>query len=383
MRLYYFAAFANVGIIIPYLPLYFQSLGLTPFQIGILTSIAPFGRPFFAGAWTVPAEKMGKRHPALVLAAWLSAAAFVAYLIPTTFWGLALAVLIVAAAQAPVHAFAEAAVLEASRIRGFDYGRVRVWGSAGFVAAAGALGWIIESIPLRSMFWFVIGFGVLVAVSCSMIPRPEPVATERRASLREALRRKGVATFYVATMLMQASHGAYYTFYSVHMAAQGHTGRVIGALWGLGVAAEMVIMVVFSRLARATRPSRVLLACFLLASLRWLACALTASLWVALPAQVLHAFSFGAFHMAAVMATGKIFPAELRASGQAVYSGLTYGLGNVAGAVTAGVLYGTTGPFGLFAISSLIALAGAGLMAQATRRIEGFDGVLEAGKAIL
>ncbi len=352
---------------------------MTPPQIGVLTSIAPFGRPFFAGAWTVPAERMGKRHSALILAGWLSAAAYVLYLFPASFPGLVLVTLIVAAAQAPVHAFAEATVLDAARIRRLDYGRIRVWGSAGFVVAAGALGWMIDSIALRSMLWVMIGCAAVAALSCSLRPRPAPAPRARRGGLREVLRRPGVAAFYVATLLMQASHGAYYTFYSIHMAAQGHAGRVIGALWGLGVAAEMVVMVVFTRLMRSTRPSRLLLLCFLLAAARWLAFALSASLWVALPAQILHAFTFGAFHMAAVMATRRIFPGELRASGQAVYSGVTYGLGNVAGAVTSGILYERTGPFALFALSAVIALAGAALIVRATRRIDGFDDSESAG----
>lgn len=373
MRLYYFAFFANVGIIIPYLPLYFQSLGMTPIQIGVLTSITPLGRPFFAGAWTVPAERTNRRHAALVLASWLSAGAYALYLFPSSFTGLVLVTIAVGATQAPVHAFAEATVLDASRTRRVDYGRIRVWGSVGFVVSSAILGWVLDAVPVRSMLYAIVGCAVLVAAACLILPRPLTHAKHGRSSLRGFLRRPGVVAFYSAAMLMQASHGAYYTFYTIHMSQQGHLSRTIGMLWGLGVVSEMVIMVYFSRFSRLLKPSRLLELCFLLAAVRWGAYSLSASLWVAIPAQVLHAFSFGAFHMAAVTATQRIFPDDIRASGQAVYSGTTFGLGTVAGAVTAGALYDVIGPFGLFGVSALIALAGAALIARATGRIEGFD----------
>ena len=374
MRLYYFALFANVGIIIPYLPLYFQSLGMTPIQIGALTAIAPLGRPFLAGAWTVPAERMGRRREALVLASWLSAAACVLYLVPQTFAGFVLLTLLVTATQAPVHAFAEAAVLESAGRGEVDYGRVRVWGSAGFVVASAATGWALGWMPVRSILYGIIACAVVIAVGCLMLPRPVAHASPARSKLRDYLRRPGVASFYGAAILLQASHGAYYTFYSIHLAAMGHPSSVIGLLWGLGVVSEMVVMIVFTRMARAIRPSRLLQACFLLAALRWGIYALSADLWAALPAQILHAFTFGAFHMAAVTATQRIFPADLRASGQAVYSGTTFGIGSVAGAVMAGALHDIVGPFGLFGLSALIALAGAALIARATALLGDFDG---------
>jgi len=373
MRLYYFAFFANVGIIIPYLPLYFQSLGMSPVQIGVLTSIAPLGRPFFAGAWTVPAERTGMRHAALILTSWLSAAAFIFYIFPGTFLGLALVTLLVAATQAPVHAFAEATVLDAARRKEIDYGKVRVWGSAGFVVASAVAGWALDLIAIRTLLYAIVGCGVLVALACLGLPRPDPPREKARPSLRAYLLRPGVISFYGAAMLMQASHGAYYTFYSIHMAAMGHRNAVIGLLWGIGVVSEMVIMVIFTRLSRKVSPSRLLVLCFILAALRWAAYGLSADLTVAVPAQILHAFSFGAFHMAAVEVTQRIFPDDLRASGQAVYSGTTFGLGSVGGAILAGLLYDAIGPFGLFGVSAIIALAGAILVARATGRIGGLS----------
>jgi PPP family 3-phenylpropionic acid transporter len=373
MRSYYFAFFAKIGVVIPYLPLYYQSLALSPLQIGVLTSIPPLGRPLFAGAWTLPADRLGLRHAATVLSCWLAAGAYALYLIPDTFRGLAVVTLVVAATHAPIHALVEATVLDETRRRGISYGRVRVWGSVGFVVASAATGAALVYLPIRSVLWAAILLATSVAVISLLLPRPVDGRPRVRTSLKAFLSRPGVASFYLASMLMQASHGAYYTFYSIHMAAQGHASPVIGSLWALGVISEMVVMVGSARLFSLAPASKLLRICFILAGLRWAIYALSANIWLAIPAQILHAFTFGAFHLAAVTATHRIFPEDLRASGQAIYSGLTFGLGTVVGAMTAGFLFDLIGPFRLYAVSAVVALAGAALIGRAARRLPGLD----------
>lgn len=329
----------------------------------------PLGRPLFASAWTLPADRKGRRHAVTLLSCWLSAGAFALYLVPRGFWGLALVTLLVAAMHAPIHALVEATVLDATRRIGVPYGRVRVWGSIGFVVASACMGAALGWWTTRSILWAALGTAIATALAAHALPRPPAVPPRARTSLKVFLMKPGVAAFYAASMLMQASHGAYYTFYSIHMAAQGHPGTTIGALWALGVISEMVVMVWFTRLFARAPASAILKACYALAAVRWLLYSSSASLGVAIPAQILHAFTYGAFHIAAVTATHRIFPEDLRASGQAIYGGLTFGLGSVVGAMTAGILYDIVGPFRMFIACTAFAVAGGALIAVAARRI--------------
>lgn len=373
MRAFYFTYFALFGVVIPYFNLYYESLGLTPLQIGALNALIPLLRPLMAAAWAYPADRLGARHGATILACALTAAAFTLFLIPTSFAGLLAVSALLAAAVAPSLPFAEAAVLENESRTGVPYGRVRVWGSAGFVAASWGFGAILDVVPIRAVLHAAVLFALLNAASAPALPRPAAARPAARTPLRGFLARPGVVPFYAAAMLMQASHGAYYTFFSIHMEGQGHSGAAIGTLWAIGVVCEMGILLGSRRILASLPASSLLTACFLLAAARWGLCAASASLWVAAPAQVLHGFTYAAFHLAAVTATHRIFPEDLRASGQAVYGGLTYGLGSVAGSLTAGALYGPLGAFRLFAVSGLIAVAGAFLIGRAARRIPGFD----------
>jgi PPP family 3-phenylpropionic acid transporter len=373
MRAFYFSYFAVFGVTIPYLPLYFESLGLTPAQIGILGALVPLARPLAASLWTSSAEKVGRRREAAVLACALTAIAFALYALPSTFAGFAAVTLLLAVVQAPTLAFAEAATLDATQAPGLSYGRVRVWGSAGFIAASWGIGWLLTWWPLPVAVAAATLFAILTAASSLWLPRPVTRPGAARLSLRKFMARPGVLPFYLAATLMQASHGAYYTFFSIHMAAQGRSSATIGSLWALGVVSEMFIMVGSSRFLALAPASRLLTICFVLAALRWGLYAVSASLLVAIPAQVLHAFTYAGFHLAAITATHRVFPPELRSSGQAIYGGLTYGIGSVTGSILAGVLYEPLGAFGLFAVSALVAAAGALIIGRAARRIPGFD----------
>jgi PPP family 3-phenylpropionic acid transporter len=157
------------------------------------------------------------------------------------------------------------------------------------------------------------------------------------------------------------------------MQSQGRSSGTIGGLWALGVISEMVLLLGSARFLALAPASRLLAACFVLAAVRWGMFAFSGSLLVAIPAQILHAFTYAGFHLTAITATHRIFPEEIRSSGQAIYGGLTYGVGTVAGSLLAGSLYDAIGPFRLFALSAGVAVFGAVLIGRATSRIPDFD----------
>jgi len=74
--------------------------------------------------------------------------------------------------------------------------------------------------------------------------------------------------------------------------------------------------------------------------------------------QLLHAMTYGTFHMASILYMDRLSPPDAKNLGQAVNNALTYGLGLMAGFFINGALYGTMGCFGLFQVSAGFALAG-------------------------
>ena len=255
----------------------------------------------------------------------------------------------------------EATTLELAERRGWQYGRIRVWGSLGFIVAALALGPIFDVVDIRYVLHAVLAALLANLAATAMIPDSEPQRSWRRADLRLALLRPRVLAFLVCGLLMQASHGGYFAFFSIVLEDAGFRRGAIGALWAVGVVAEMVTMVGSAFLLRRFGVAPVMTACLVAATVRWTIYAQTTWLPAVLAGQLLHAFTFGAFHVAAVTGTFRLFPEKLRSSGQSLFSGFTYGAGNAVGFYTAGALFDWGGPGWSFGVSALVAAAACGL----------------------
>jgi PPP family 3-phenylpropionic acid transporter len=155
------------------------------------------------------------------------------------------------------------------------------------------------------------------------------------------------------------AHGALYAFLSLHLEREGYSATMIGVLWTLGVLAEIVVFLCLPQLFRRFALSTILSFSMGSGVIRFLAIGWAADqLWIVLPAQLLHAATFGSFHAAAVAAVHRVFPENAQARGQTLFSSVTYGAGGAAGALAAGVLWEAGGPALAFSASALFGAAG-------------------------
>jgi PPP family 3-phenylpropionic acid transporter len=180
-----------------------------------------------------------------------------------------------------------------------------------------------------------------------------------RGSVRAFLRRREVRLFFLVGLLCQLSHATMYNFLSIHLEAIGYSNDLIGALWAFGVVCEVPIIRWSGTLI--DRFGRVPLMTFSLfvASARWLIMSLTTAYPLLLFAQGMHAITFGVFHVAAVTHAFHLAPPNLRARGQALYSGLSFGAGISIGMLVNGAVYDLVGARACFAGSAVVALAAA------------------------
>ena len=159
-------------------------------------------------------------------------------------------------------------------------------------------------------------------------------------------------------MLTQIGFGPYYVFFTLHLSAHGHGTDTIGALWALGVLAEILIFLFAPNLLRRFRVQHLLLACLAATVLRWGATAVFAgSLWVLVPLQLLHALSFGAFHACCMQLVTVYFPGRLSGHGQALLYSLGSGAGGVIGSIAAGAAWKGGGGLAAFVFGALATAA--------------------------
>jgi PPP family 3-phenylpropionic acid transporter len=240
--------------------------------------------------------------------------------------------------------------------RNADYGRIRVWGSIGFLLVASSYGWLLDRYGAQNFPWFVLPlyFAAVLAALPHWHARP-PRDERPHAPVMDLLRRPGIPRFLLVAMLMQTSFGAFYVFYTLHLQAAGHAGLAVGLLWGIGVLSEIAMFWVMPRLFARHDAGKLLSFCLAVTAGRWLLTALfPAQLVLMFAVQLLHAFSFAVFQSCCMRQMAESFPGREGATGQALLYSLSSGVGGVIGALLASRLWGWHGGQGAFLGAALV-----------------------------
>lgn len=361
---YYFCYFAFIGTFSPYFGLYLQARGFSAWDIGLLMSQMQLMRLFGPYVWGALSDRVARRMPIVRLAGGLSLIGFLSFFVVERFTGLLAAMAVLAFFWSAALPLVETVTFDHLREQSVRYSRIRLWGSVGFIAAVLGTGVALDRLPVDAVLWtgaLVLG-GILL---CALLV---PEASAHHGSgpvpaIRDILRRPRVRALLAACFAMSAAHGAFYVFFSIHLANHGYRTGVIGALWSLGVIAEIGVFLVMARLQRRFALGTILQACFVAAVLRFLLIGWAAdSLAALLFAQLLHGLTFGAYHAAAIAAINRWFPGRCQARGQALYSSLSFGAGGLLGSVVSGWSWEAIGAPLTFTLGSLFALAGAFLV---------------------
>jgi PPP family 3-phenylpropionic acid transporter len=236
------------------------------------------------------------------------------------------------------------------------YGPIRLWGSVGFIVVLLAGGVWVDAVPLATLPPALALIALVALASACALPEG---ARHSSPPLRLELP-IGARALLAGGFCMAAAHGALYAFYTLHLRREGYGGVAIGAMWTIGVVAEIAVFAYLPALLRRFPLSAILLFSFACAAARFLAIGWGVSLlWLLVLAQLLHAASFGSFHAASVAAVHRIFPASAQGRGQALFSSITYGAGGAVGSLLAGWGWEHGGPRLAFSLAAVAALAGA------------------------
>lgn len=355
---FYFYYFAFIGAFAPYFALYLRSLGYSAAEIGLLLAVNPVARIFGPNLWGWLSDHYRARGKLIRLTAVATAVVFTAVFFNHGFGWMFTAMLLLNLFWCGVLPLAESATLSLVGSRVGAYGRVRVWGSVGFVAVVIAGGYGLDYFGIGALAPMVLTLLALMATSTFFLPRDrEPSRHLEHASILSILTRPEVMALMAGFFLMQIAHGPYNAFYSIHLVEAGYTKKAVGWLWSVGVIAEIGLFMLLPRLMRAYSLNQILLFSFGCAFVRLLMIAWgVGSLAILLAAQLLHAVTFGAFHAAGVAMMHQIFRGRNQARGQAIYTSLGYGLGGTLGTLMAGYSWETLGSGWTFTFAATAAL---------------------------
>jgi PPP family 3-phenylpropionic acid transporter len=353
----YFLYFGVMGIYLPYFNLYCYHLGFTGFDIGLLSALRSAALVIFPMAWGALADRTNGRRPIYILCTSVSAVVWGLFLMAETVGPMAVIIFFYGIFYAPIISFLEAISMEALGRERQSYGKIRLWGSISFIAMVLTFGTLLGIFAERVVIAAIWIGSILLAFISFLIPRDRSGGEPLSLRGVKTLLRREPAVFLFCAFLMLVSHGAYYGFFSIHLSTLGYSGTLIGAAWALASSAEIVAMLYSDFIFKRLAIERVLLASFAAAVLRWWVLGTSTSTAAILLSQVLHAMTYGAFHMASILYMDRLAPAGAKNLGQALNNALTYGLGLMMGFFINGYLYEAIGSFGIFHASSLMALA--------------------------
>ena len=354
---FYFFYFAFVGAMSPFWGLYLKSLAFNALQIGILMSLLQVMRIFAPNIWGYIADRTGKRTLIVQIAAMGSVLVFVGVFFGSSFWWLVAVMAGLSFFWGASLPLVEAMTLSHLGERIDGYGRIRLWGSVGFILMVVGLGYAFDSIPIVWLPWAVLLVMLGIVAFARVIPESDILPTHTdHIPVWQIVRKPEVASLLLACMLMAATHGPYYTFYSIYLVDHGYDKSTVGWLWALGVLCEIGIFLVIPRIFARVTPRQLILASFAMAVVRFLIIAWgVESAWLIWGAQTLHAFTFGTYHAAAVSLIHQHFRGRHQARGQALYTSISYGVGGALGGLVSGLSWDSLGSAWTFTLAALSA----------------------------
>jgi PPP family 3-phenylpropionic acid transporter len=382
--------FGFIGLFSPYAPLWYQSLGYSTFAIGVLTSLQSATRLFAPYAWGWWADYSGRREPLLRLAiggAVVSSLGFFLFRDYAWIAAVCVALMVCTAGVVPIsEAVLAHHVSSGGQVDIGRYGRVRLWGSVGFVVAAVAFGgvlWARQGARNAGADWLVPVAMWLALVAAFIAALPLRGTGEGSPRPRAADVKVLVAQPRLLLLLLAAAlHWICLTPYNIYLGIFLRDLGLPPPLWGLayatGTVAEVVVLAVFRRLEARFRLDVLLAIAFGASAVRWLAIAAFDAPWALIAVQTLHGLSFGLFWCAAIALIAATVPGSLRATGQALLI-ISINIGGAIGNAVTGRLYDASGPRLMFVLAAILELAPLTVVILARDRLRATDGLVSSG----
>jgi PPP family 3-phenylpropionic acid transporter len=384
--------FSGYAVMTPYLQLYLGARGFPPSRIGLLLGcfeLAGIAGPILV---TLLADRL-QRYRRFIALSLLGSLAFFLLLQATRSFAAAFPLVIgLGFCYRSAIPLADALFGRILPDPTRQYGFVRVAGSVGFIVTSLAIqltGWVSGASSSSILVAFTV-LTVPAALAVAAIPpvprisgaragavaRDVPLSASDRAPAIAPPSRIGAgfdARFWaVIGVLFLARFGiaAHYSFFSLFLRDTFAFANV-SAIWAVGAAAEVPMILLSGRLIARFGIRGTLTAAVAAVTVRLALYGLFPVLGVVLPAQLLHALTFGMLHTTSVAYVNTKIGASRRGLGMAVYSALSLGLASFIASGAGGYLVEAAGYRTLFLVYATVPVLGLAVLAARGRWLFG------------
>jgi MFS transporter, PPP family, 3-phenylpropionic acid transporter len=354
---FFFLYFAYVGLVSPYASLFFVDRGFSVIEIAVLMSMLQITRIVGPFSWGWLSDYLSNRIGIIRVCACLAALVFLCIFYLQDYIGFFIWMFVLHTILSSQMPLGETATIHALyKDNSFDkrYGRLRLWGSIGFIAMVLFAGELFQRKGIE--LYPYVGTVILFSLAAITFGLHEPKMERRkmvRGELFTVLLNPDVRWFLVSGFFMIFAHASLYVFYSLYLANLGYDKFQIGLFWALGVAAEVLFFYFQNKVLSRVDSEIVLQGAFGIGVVRFILIAFFPTTIVLMLAQLMHAGTFAAHHSAATKLLQRWFTGPLQARGQAIMATVSYGLGGTIGGLCAGWIWDLFQPRDVFVMSAL------------------------------
>jgi PPP family 3-phenylpropionic acid transporter len=338
---YYFFYFALVGVYVIFMPKVLLELDYSAAEVGIIYAAAPFIRFLLPFLFRHTLSLTPKIYQLSLLFTFIGTLLFLATV--NDFWIYLTANLLFGAAMGISLPYVETIAL--ASLSKHRYGKVRLWGSLGFIAVALWLGKVLDS-PYEALY-YLSAMAFLTLLSGALLSKYDNIS-HSSAQEDASFSLSKYWAFWVSVFLMQVGFGGFYNFFTIYETAHGISLEMISWMWSFGVICE-VFMLYFQGPLLQRNLLHILQFATLVTAFRWMILYLYPdSVTLTFASQSLHAVSFALYHTAAITYVFSLYTQKKLA--QQFFLGIAFGLGGSTGALLSGQIYGEY----LFLVESII-----------------------------
>ncbi len=345
LALFYIVVFWVIGVRLPFWPLFLEERGFSEGEIGVLIGTTSFAIIVVVPVVARIVDWLGRRRPVLAALGIGAVAGHLLFLPRWDFVGMLVVTMLAASLYTALMPMTDNLAVLLNREKQIDYGRVRLWGSISFIIASYGGGAALDLAGTReATLWLMLaGTGGILLLAPTLPDIVVPREERSRSAIRPLLTWRPFALFLAAVGFSHAGHGVLYAFASIHWDAAGIDEATIGALWAVGVVAEIGVFAIGAALSRRIGPAGLIMLGAGAGVVRWAALASTTALPALVAAQALHGLTFGATHLGTMHFIGQAIPPAQSATAQSLNSAATFGLALGVSLQASGFLYGALG----------------------------------------
>ena len=371
LRQCYFWLYGFLGIWGTLLGSYLEGLDFTGLQIASIIACTPIASIFIPPLWGMLADRMGNATLPLQLALFGSAI----FLIPLpwikTFGVMLVLYALFALFRAGTGALLDSISLSTIETEGGDYGRIRLFGSVGFLVFGMGVAFSADTFGDHMIIWGMVVVQGAAALSSLLLPKTRRVPSKHYLeNVRTLFARRGFALFIFTSFLSQLAMGPAMIFYPIHLKATGSTNAVVSAFWCVGVAAEVLFLNYAGSLQKKVGWGTLYLLSIAGLLIRFGPLLYVDHVVPVLALQCLHALTFGAFFYVCIHFARASAPETLQASAQTLFAAIVFGLANGMGILISGSIYDHFGIQGVLVMSVSIAGLTLGFAVPTARYID-------------